>query len=106
MKAIDSATKTTGKEGKIVAAGMGAVGLYLRPDRASLAMVQGLHKANLKCFSVYEKGFPTTGSYFTAAQGTGDAKKAVLFAAKIGQPKGKEIFFAVDFDAEAGDMAG
>jgi len=99
MKALDVASVTTGHAHELQALGYEAVGVYLRPDRTTLEMIQGLHSVGIKIFSVYEKGKPISVKYFTAAQGKKDGAAAVAFAKKIGQPAGKEIFSAVDYDA-------
>lgn len=106
MKAFDVANDTSGRAHDIQAAGYGAVGLYLRSDRASKAMVDGLHSVGVKCFSVYEKGNPTTPAYFTAYQGIRDASAAIVSAQKIGQPKGSIIFAAIDYDSHPSDVHG
>lgn len=100
VKAIDSSTKTTGMAQAIAAAGFGAVGVYLRPDRCTAAMIAELHGQNLKVWTVYEKGYPTSDGYFTAAKGDSDGRAAAKFAADtIGQPKNTQIYAAVDYDA-------
>lgn len=99
-KALDVAQDTTGRAHDLQALGYWAVGLYLRADRASRAMVEGLHSVGMKVFSVYERGYPTRPSYFTARQGSQDGKRAVAFARSIGQPTGSHIFSAVDYDAK------
>lgn len=106
MKAIDVATDTTGHAHALVDAGIEAVGLYLRRDRCSKPMVDGLALAGIKRFSVYEKGFPTTPGYFTVAQGRVDALNALEVAEQIGQPAGSQIFMAVDFDASLNQIGG
>lgn len=104
MRALDVAQDTTGKAHAILAAGFGAVGLYLRPDRSSLRMVQGLAEAGLKRFSVYEKGFPTSAEYFTLDRAELDARAAVVHARHLRQPEGSQIFLAVDYDAAYCDI--
>jgi len=98
MKALDTSVKTTGQAKQIAAAGYQAVGVYLRPDRCTAAMLAELHSAGIKIWSVYEKGFPTSDAYFTAAQGTKDGTAAAAFATSVGQPKGGQIYAAVDYD--------
>lgn len=105
MKAFDVATDTTGQAHAIKAAGYGAVGLYLRPDRASIAMVEGLHSVGIKVWSIFEKGIPTHAAYFSETQGKTDSIDAVAFAVEIGQPKGTPIFFCVDYDAASDELA-
>jgi hypothetical protein len=106
MKAIDSSSKTTGKAKAIAAAGYGAVGVYLRPDRCTAAMIAELHGAGLKVWCVYEKGRPTSDAYFSAARGTTDGNAAAAFAKSMGQPKGGQIYAAVDYDPDDSDPSG
>ena len=80
MKAIDSSAKTTGQANDLVTAGYGAVGVYLRSDRCSTAMIAELHNAGLQVWSIYEKGRPTSDAYFSAAKGTSDGTAAATFA--------------------------
>lgn len=64
-----------------------------------------LAKAGIGIVAVWENGYPTKASYFTKAQGETDGKNAFKYANKtIGQTEGTPIFFAVDYDAAAGDM--
>jgi hypothetical protein len=99
VQAIDSSSKTTGQAAAISAAGYEAVGIYLRSDRCSQGMLQELHNQGLKVWSVWEKGYPTTDGYFTAAKGTADGTAAAAFASLMQQPQGTQIFAAVDYDA-------
>jgi glycoside hydrolase-like protein len=100
MNAIDTSAKTTGQADDIVAAGYGAVGVYLRPDRCSAAMITELHEAGLKVWSIYEKGHPDHDEYFSADQGSADGQRAAAFAQLIGQPRGTQIYPAVDYDPD------
>jgi hypothetical protein len=106
MNAIDTSVKTTGQANDIAAAGYGAVGVYLRPDRCSAAMITELHGAGLKVWSIYERGFPTSDAYFSAARGTIDGNAAMAFAQSIGQPNGTQIYAAVDYDPDDSDPSG
>jgi len=106
MNAIDTSEDTTGMAQSIQASGYEAVGVYLRADRCSTAMIADLHHAGLQVWSVYEKGFPTGDSYFTAAQGTTDGVRAASFAVTIGQPGGTQIYAAVDYDPDDSDPTG
>jgi len=105
MKAIDSSADTTGKAKQIADAGYGAVGVYLRPDRCSLAMIQELHKAAIKVWSLYEKGHPDHDEYFSGDQGKKDGKRAADFAKSMGQPKGTQIYATVDYGADDSNEA-
>lgn len=104
MKMIDTPEKTTGKAHDLKAHGVEAVGVYLRKDRCDKNMIDGLRSVGIKIVSVYEKGFPTKVTYFTASQGKIDGQKAVAFAQSIAQPLGSEIFSAVDYDASPKHM--
>ena len=104
MKAFDTATDTTGHAHDIQEAGYGAVGIYLRFDRTSTAMVTGLHSVGVKVFSIYELGNPTSVSYFDELQGTHDGIAACNTANKLGQPKQTPIFVAFDYDANSTDL--
>lgn len=106
MKALDSSSKTTGMAQKIVAMGIGAVGVYLRPDRCTAGMLAELHTAGIKVWSIYEKGFPTSDDYFSSNQGAADGKAAATFAGTMGQPKGTQIYATVDYDADGGKPSG
>jgi peptidoglycan hydrolase-like protein with peptidoglycan-binding domain len=58
----------------------------------------------LRFFPIYQEGqyLPGTSyayTYFTAAQGTYDAQRAIDAALALGLPSGTVIYFAVDFDA-------
>jgi hypothetical protein len=106
MKGIDSSSKTTGQAKNLAAAGYGAVGIYLRPDRCTAAMIAELHSAGLKVWSTYEKGYPTSDAYFSASQGAKDGKAAAAFAKSMGQPKGSQIYATVDYDPDDSDPSG
>ena len=106
MKAIDTSAKTTGKGQQIKAKGYDAVGVYLRADRCSIAMIADLHQAGLKIWSGYEKGFPDHDDYFTQERGTTDGTNAAAFAAKMGQPAGTQIYATVDYNPDEHDSTG
>ena len=106
MRAFDVATDTTGKAHEILNEGYKAVGVYLRKDRCSKSMIDGLHSLVIKVFSIWESGYPTKASYFSIAKGHEDGANACHFAASIGQPKGTEIFTAFDFDASEQEIDG
>ena len=106
MNAIDTSAKTTGQANSIAAAGYGAVGVYLRPDRCDAGMISELHSAGLKVWSIYERGFPTSDAYFSTARGTIDGNAAMAFAQSIVQPSGTQIYPAVDYDPDDSNPAG
>lgn len=107
MKAIDTSDMTTGLAQTIVDAGYQAVGVYLRPDRCSAAMVAELRAAGLKIWSLYEKGHPTSDGFFSAKQGTIDGHAAASFATQtLVQPQGTQIYACVDYDPDHNDENG
>jgi hypothetical protein len=66
-----------------------------------------LSEAGLYVVAVYESGRPTEPGYFSHARGVQDGKRAYEYARdEIGQPEGSAIYFAVDYDASAGDLDG
>lgn len=99
MKALDVAQDTAGCAHDLFALGYRAIGVYLRPDRCSRKMIDGLHSVGIQVISIWEKGKPLSAKYFTPKQGVDDARKACEFAEAMGMPAGKEIFAAVDYDA-------
>lgn len=56
--------------------------------------------------SIWEKGSPTSSSYFTTEKGESDATSAIEAADAIGQSSGTPIYFAIDYDASASDVSG
>lgn len=60
----------------------------------------------LYIYSIWEKGDPTVISYYTASQGTSDARKAINGANTIGQPHNTPIYFAIDCDVTQSDING
>jgi len=74
-------------------------GKKLTPSEAGL-----LSAAGLQVVAVYEDG-PTSYSYFSAERGTADAGGALEQAQAIGQPHGSAIYFTVDYNATASDIA-
>lgn len=101
MKAIDTSDLTTGMAESIANAGYEAVGVYLRPDRCSAAMVAELRQVGLKIWSLYEKGHPTHDGFFSARQGTIDGHAAAAFAAgTLFQPQQTQIYACVDYNPD------
>ncbi len=72
----------------------------------NLSEVKRISTAGLFIVSIWEKGRPTSPSYFTSAQGTSDGQNAISAAKAFGQPAGAPIYFAVDYDASASDISG
>jgi LysM repeat protein len=109
VKMIDCATQlSAGMVEGLKAAGVTHVGRYLGPESSWKALlkneVDAIKKAGLQVVSIFETN-PTRASYFSKAKGTSDAQDASNYAKVIGQPKGTAIYFAVDYDAQPGDMA-
>jgi hypothetical protein len=104
MKALDSSAKTTGQAKNLAEAGYGALGVYLRSDRCTKAMIDELHGTGLKVWTVYERGYPTSDDYFTAAKGVSDGTVAARFAKSVGQPPKSLIYAAVDYNAKTGTI--
>jgi hypothetical protein len=74
-------------------------GKKLTASEASL-----ISNGGMQIVAVYEDG-PTSYGYFSAARGSADASGALAQAAAIGQPPGSAIFFTVDYDAAAAEIA-
>jgi LysM repeat protein len=108
MNGIDCATKlTAATAAKLKAAGIGAVGRYLgRTSWKGLTAeeVRVILAAGLSIFPIWETN-PTSRGYFSQAKGEADAKAAIAELAAIGAPAGIAVYFAVDYDAQAADMA-
>lgn len=62
--------------------------------------------AGMKIFPIYQDGASNSDNYFTSAQGTTDAIKAITAAHNLGFKRGTTIYFAVDTDIQDGDIAG
>ncbi|HYM62385.1 MAG TPA: DUF1906 domain-containing protein [Thermoanaerobaculia bacterium] len=66
-----------------------------------------LSAGGIALVAVWENGYPTKASYFTFQAGVNDSTSAYNYgSAVIGQPAGSAIYFAVDYDASAADIAG
>jgi glycoside hydrolase-like protein len=76
------------------------VGKKLTASEAQLISGGGM-----QVVAVYEDG-PTSYSYFSSSRGTDDANGALAQAAAVGQPAGSAIYFTVDYDAAASEIAG
>lgn len=117
LKGFDTPSWTLNHAHAILAAGYGAVGLYLRSDRTPPQEIAGLKEMGIKIFSIWERGYPTSNAYFSAGQGALDAERAVAYAKLIGQPqmtegglseadKSSQIFFCVDYDPDDNAISG
>jgi hypothetical protein len=83
------------------------VGRYLGGSYAmSQTEAKRISTGGLYIVSIWEKGRPTSVSYFTSAQGTSDGQGAIAAAKALGQPAGTPIYFTVDYDASAADIKG
>lgn len=105
-KGFDCATPLTAAlAAKFKADGYEFVCRYLVPSgwkQLTKAEADAISAAGLQLISVYETTADRAlGGY---AAGLADGAKAVEVAAAVGQPKGSRIYFAVDFDARAGQM--
>ncbi|MEC1720527.1 DUF1906 domain-containing protein [Schinkia azotoformans] len=91
----------------LVNGGYTFVGRYLAGSYALTASEKSIITGGgLFIVSIWEKGSPTSSSYFTAAKGTSDATDAIAAAKAIGQPLGTPIYFTVDYDASTSDITG
>ena len=93
----------------LVKAGFVAAGVYSFAasdfkEKLTQEAAQEICKAGLRLFTIWENGFPTSASYFTATRGTADGAGAVRCARNVGQPSGTTIFFSVDYDAADTDL--
>lgn len=111
MNGIDCASVLT--EANIQAlksAGIGAIGRYLGYKYMgwgkclSATEAERILNAGLGIFPIWE-GNPTSVGYFTYAQGAEDAVNAVKEMRYLYAPQGTTIYFTVDYDAQAKDMA-
>ncbi|NBD23169.1 DUF1906 domain-containing protein [Paenibacillus glycinis] len=65
-----------------------------------------LSNAGLHIVAVWENGYPTSRAYFSYEAGKKDGADACRCARSVGQPAKTPIYFAVDYDASAEDLAG
>lgn len=89
--------------------GYGFAAVYLFASSAfkralTKPLAQEISKS-LYLVSVWENGFPTTWGYFSQSRGHQDGQIAVHEAINVGQPAGSCIYFAVDYDAGAHELA-
>src|SRR5215467_905302 len=80
----------------------------LNPSKnLTLDEAQALVAAGFQLGAVWENGSPTHPSFFSHAKGVVHGTAAYHMAMDdIGQPENTPIYFAVDYDASAGDVAG
>ncbi|MDD9266034.1 DUF1906 domain-containing protein [Paenibacillus sp. GCM10023248] len=108
MKGFDCATPLTAKTAVLFAAdGFQFAARYLVPASSWKALkreeAEALNKAGIDIISVFE----TTADRALGgrAAGLADGATAVQVAKQVGQPIGSCIYFAVDFEARASQMA-
>lgn len=110
IKALDTyAVLTPAKLTALKADGYGAVGGYYFAKSGFKHIIDRLaahavSAAGLRLWTVFEDGNPTTGKYFSKNEGNDDAHVAWARAMAVGQSAGTPVFFAVDYDAEPGDI--
>jgi len=109
---IDTPWSAAGRAQDLAHAGIDTVIRYynfsnsriLPEKRLTLAEAQALCTAGLKAAAVFQQRQNQIGD-FTRAKGLASGRRAFRYAAdEIGQPPGSAIYFAVDFDAGAGEV--
>ena len=106
MHGFDTANSTVNHAHDLAAKGYGAAGLYLSPTRTTKEQVDGLHSVDIKVFSIWEKGNPTSDGYFSAEKGKQDGEAAAAYAKVLGMPSGKPIFACFDYDTSSSAING
>jgi hypothetical protein len=107
-RGFDTPTNCGDRAAAIAAAGYDFVGRYLSQSSwkaISATEAAALTGAGLWVVLVYEDG-PTESSYFSKDRGTADGMRAAQQAIAIGASAGTTLYFAVDYDASADDIAG
>ncbi|MEJ7811492.1 MAG: alkaline phosphatase family protein [Gemmatimonadaceae bacterium] len=110
-KGVDLAGSSLSGLACLAAAGYEFVARYYNTNNPKKNLTrqeaEAIGDAGLSVVAVWENGFPTKASYFTRDRGASDAQAAHAYAAEtIAQPPGTAIYFAVDYDATAGDVSG
>lgn len=110
-EAVDCAQALTATSAvALKSSGIVAVGRYLGKKNMNWWKTIGpdevkiIHDAGLALILIWE-GNPTYPGYFDYAKGFSDAKLAADEAKYLGAPSPTAIYFAVDYDAQAGDMS-
>ena len=108
---FDSNQNCSGHASCILAKGLTFVARYYNHPPSAKTLTHGeaktLSLAGLHLVAVWESGSPLQAAYFSHAQGLQDGAKAHDHAAAvIQQPVSAPIYFAVDFDATAAEIAG
>ncbi|MBO4461624.1 MAG: DUF1906 domain-containing protein, partial [Lachnospiraceae bacterium] len=107
--ACDTATTITAARLQLLKDnGYAMVGRYLpgASNPMTLSEKKIITEGGLYLYSIWEKGPADNISYYTASQGTIDARKAIAGATTIGQPHNTPIYFAVDCDVTSSDING
>ena len=111
MEAIDCSTILTSTTATALnAAGIVAVGRYLGYETQgwskslSQEELSAIQAAGLSVFLIWESN-PTTAGYFSYSQGVTDGGLALEEMDYLGAPNSTAVYFTVDYDAQASDMA-
>lgn len=108
---VDSSSVVSHSAAKCLAQlGFTFVARYYRSRKSSASRLTreealAISAAGLNIVAVFEYA-GTKASYFTAEQAMMDAKDALEQVAEVQQPVGSAIYFAVDYNATADDIAG
>jgi hypothetical protein len=78
---------------------------HIEGKKLTASEAELLSAAGMQIVAVYEDG-PTSYGYFSASRATADATGAMQQAEAVGQPVGSAIYFTVDYDAAADEIAG
>jgi hypothetical protein len=107
-KGIDASVELTAHAVSLKSQGIDFVLRYYSNNarkNLSLGEARALSEAGLQIGVVWESG-GVKSEFFNHVQGVADGSAAYLMACKsIGQPLGSAIYFAVDYDASAADIA-
>ncbi|WP_206922800.1 glycoside hydrolase domain-containing protein [Alicyclobacillus suci] len=108
---LDCSTRLTAANVQALkSAGYKVIGRYLGAKTTSMTKtitpdeLKTIQSAGLSVILFWETN-PTSAAYFTAAQGSADAKQAMEEMQYLGAPKTAAIYFVVDYDAQSSDMA-
>jgi hypothetical protein len=101
-KGFDTPGDPTSIAAKLVSEGYTFVAMYYFKSSAFKKLLTkeraaALSNAGLYIVSVFENGYPTRATYFTAEKGLYDATWAVQRAQEATQPQGSPIYFTVDY---------
>lgn len=111
VQGIDASTNCASAASCLKQAGIEFVGRYYASAAEAakvltIAEARALSAAGLQVVVVWEDGYPTQAGYFTQARGLSDGQAALAQGLALGQPRAAPIYFAVDYDAAASDVAG